>query len=177
MGTRKSRCICLGTSSVGHVDRASVATSWKASTRLAVCVDEHQPVLVVGAAVRRRLVARAVLHSQQLAIELGESPDVGGVQGGVHQHGVGGHAMPPGSGRTVSSHHGGPTCRAYRATSCSISRVTFARARSSHRDRAPAVWNSVGFASRSRSTAARPAAKSASGTWAYSRRTPPTYDA
>ena len=61
---------------------------------------------------------------------------------------------------------------AYRATSCSISRVTFARARSSHRDRATAVWNSVGLASRSRSTAARPAAKSASGTWAYSRRTP-----
>ena len=39
------------------------------------------------------------------------------------------------------------------------------------------VWNSVGLSSRSRSTAARPAAKSASGTWACSARTPATYDA
>ena len=54
---------------------------------------------------------------------------------------------------------------------------TLARARASQCSRAWAVWNNDGFASRSRSTAARPARNRSSGTWAYSRRTSATYSA
>ena len=56
------------------------------------------------------------------------------------------------------------------------SAVTFARARCSQADRPCAVRNSAGRSSSLDSTWARPVANAASSTWAYSRRTPSTYD-
>ena len=64
-----------------------------------------------------------------------------------------------------------------RGQSRDSSASTFARAAGSQRSPAWAVWNSCGLASRSLSTAARPARKSSSETWAYSRRTSATYSA
>lgn len=51
-------------------------------------VHEDEPVRVVRNTILRRFIARPVLQSQELPLELGKTPGVGGVDGGVQQLGV-----------------------------------------------------------------------------------------
>ena len=60
----------------------------------AVVLDEHEPLGVVRRPVGRRLVAVAVAQPEQPAVELRQPADIGGVQDGVQEVRVLGHAPP-----------------------------------------------------------------------------------
>ena len=54
-------------------------------------VDQDQPARVIVAAVGGNLIAGAIAETEELPVELRETAAVGGIDGGVHQNGVGGH--------------------------------------------------------------------------------------
>ena len=82
VGTVRSRWSCCGTRRVGPRRRRQLVDVLDGKARLAGAVPEHEPVLTVrvGLPGRRRLVTGSIDVAEQLSVELGDGPGVGGIQ-------------------------------------------------------------------------------------------------